>query len=66
LTAHLYAEFGFDAVYCFGSLTDNHGARFTETSDIDIAVRVLPARERFEAETRHAWEAVQIPKPDDV
>ena len=96
LADHLYAEFGVDAVYCFGSLTDDHGERFTETSDIDIAVEGLPARERFEAEaeieldviepneefrefsfdlvraeeldapwseTRHAREAVEIPKP---
>ena len=96
LADHLYAEFEVDAVYCFGSLTEDHADRFSDSSDVDIAVTGLAARERFNAETeleldviepsdefqdfsfdlvraeeldapwsetRHAREAVEIPKP---
>jgi putative transcriptional regulator len=47
---HLYDEFDVEAIYCFGSLTEDQGESFKESSDIDIAVKGLAARQRFEAE----------------
>jgi predicted nucleotidyltransferase len=47
---HLYNEFDVEAVYCLGSLTEDHGESFMESSDVDVAVTGLAAHQRFEAE----------------
>jgi len=47
----LYNEFDARDVYCFGSLVADHGSHFTDTSDIDLAVTGLPARDQIDAET---------------
>lgn len=59
LADYLYAQYGVDDIYCFGSLIERGGADFRANSDVDLLVRGLKAAQLFDAESKLEIDVVE-------
>ena len=59
LADYLYAQYGVDDIYCFGSLVERGGANFRANSDVDLLVRGLKAAQLFDAESKLEIDVVE-------